>query len=281
MKPQPLASPPNRSGSALLVTVFITGVLALLVGTYLAMTVSSNNSVKHSSGWNAALPLAEAGVEEALTHLALNTNGYGVDGWVLNPTNRTYGKQHFLNDGYYSVSISGGNGATAAITSVGYGCWKASNYVARTVRVRAETPFPFIPIGLEATNITFGGDFKADSFDSTDERYSTGGMYDRAKRTAKVTIATPGASFRLSGSSEIRGLLATGPSTAVRFAGGALIGDLSFGGPGAQPGHLTNNFSATYPTIVAPFAANDDGVQFPPNGTVGNTTYTYVLNGGE
>lgn len=280
MKTLSVACQSRRSGSALLVTVFITGVLALLVGTYLALTVQNNNSVKRSTGWNTALPLAEAGVEEALTHVVVNTNGYGLDGWALSSTNTTYWKKRFLSDSYYFVSISGGQGGTVAITSTGYGCWKGSNYIARTVQVLADTPFPFIPIGLEATNITFGGDFRADSYDSLDPLHSTNGNYDHAKATANVTIATPGSSFRISGSSTIRGYLATGPSTAVRLAGGALIGDMSFAGPGIQAGHLTNNFAASYPTIVAPFTASDPGVQFPTNGNVGGTTYTYVLNGG-
>src|SRR6266536_231966 len=125
-----------RSGSALLVTVMIAGILAAVVGIYLTMTVNGNIKVKHSVGWNAALPLAEAGVEEAISHLMKNTNGYGVDGWRM--TNGAYAKRAPLGDGYYDVNIAGFPGGTVYITSTGYGTWKASNYVARSVQVRVD-----------------------------------------------------------------------------------------------------------------------------------------------
>ena len=56
----------KRSASALLVILIIAGILAAAIGTYLALTSQGNSNVKRSIGWNAALPLAEAGVEEAV-----------------------------------------------------------------------------------------------------------------------------------------------------------------------------------------------------------------------
>jgi hypothetical protein len=275
--PAPLS---RQSGSALLATVLIVGILAAAVGTYLALTAQSNNSVKRSIGWNAALPLAEAGIEEALTHVVRNTNSFTLDGWAFNATDATYSKKRYISDGYYSVSIAGAQGGTVTITSTGYGCWRASNYVARTVQVLAESPFPFIPIGLEATNIGFGGGFTADSFDSSSELYSTDGNYDRNKATALVTVATPGLGFRIAGSSQVRGYVATGPGGSVNIGGAALVGDENFAGHGIQAGHETNNFTATYPTIVAPFTSSTPGILTPTKGTVGGTDYTYVLKGG-
>jgi hypothetical protein len=270
----------RRSGSVLLVTIVIAGILAAAIGTYLALTAQGNNSVKRSIGWNAALPMAEAGIEEAITHVVRNTNTFAVDGWTYNPTNVGYCKQRSLSDGYYYVNIAGAQGGIVSIASTGYACWRASNYIARTVVVTAQTPFPYIPIGLEATNITFGGNFRADSYDSTDPLHSTDGNYDRAKATALVTVATPSLGFSIGGSSEIRGYVATGAGGTVQTAGASLVGDLNFSGPGVQSGHETNNFTASYPTIVAPFTNSTPGVQTPTNGTVGGTAYTYVLNGG-
>src|SRR5678816_3083210 len=117
---------PQRAGSALLVTLFIAGLLAAAVGTYLAMTSTGSTNVKRSIGWNAALPLAEAGVEEALSHVMRNTNSYALDGWAL--TNGAYRKLRPLGDGYYSTKIAGFPGGTVFITSTGYGAWTASNY---------------------------------------------------------------------------------------------------------------------------------------------------------
>jgi hypothetical protein len=280
MNTSSLSCPSKLSGSALLVTVFLTAVLAAAVGTYLALTLQGNQSVKRSIGWNAALPLAEAGVEEALTHVIQNTNGFGVDGWTLNPTNGAFSKQRSLGDGYYFANIAGAPGGTIEIISTGYGCWKGSNYIARTVQVLAESPFPFIPVGIEATNVTFGGTFGADSFDSSSDLYSTDGNYDRSKATALVTVATPGSGFRMSGNSHIRGYVATGPGGSVAIGGSAFVGDENFTGHGIQIGHQTNNFTATYPPVQAPFTNTTARVKTPTNGTIAGTTYTYVLNGG-
>jgi len=272
---------PRRSGSALLVTLLIAGLLAAAVGTYLAMTSQGNTNVKRSIGWNAALPLAEAGIEEALSHVMRNTNGFGVDGWTLGSGG--YRKQRLLGDGYYSTKIAGSPGGTVFITSTGFGAWRASNYVARTVKVVAQTPSPFIPIGLEATNITFGGSFGADSFDSSSSLYSTGGMYDPAKATALVTIATPGQFLSLGGGSHIRGYVATGPGGTVIMSGSSFVGDETYSGRGIQAGHQTNNFTATFPPVFPPYSPpfdTLDNVQTPTNGTVNGVTYTYLLTGG-
>jgi hypothetical protein len=133
---------------------------------------------------------------------------------------------------------------------------------------------------LVATNITFGGAFAADSFDSSNPLYSTGGMYDPAKATALVTIATPGYGFSLGGSSHIRGYVATGPGGTVIMSGSSFVGDESFTGRGIQTGHQTNSFTANFPTVFPPFDSSTPQVQTPTNGTVNGVAYTYVLTGG-
>ena len=268
----------GRYGSALLVILIIAGILAAAVGTYLALTSQGNSNVKRSIGWNAALPLAEAGVEEALTHIMRNTNAFGKDGWTSSIDG--FGKQRALGDGYYAVNIAGFPGGMVYITSTGYGAWRTSNFVTRTVQVVAQTPAPFIPIGLVATNISFGGNFGADSFDSSNPLYSTAGMYDSRKATALVTIATPGPRLNLGGSSQIRGYVATGPGGTVGVRGSSFVGDENYNGNGIQPGHETNNFTADLPPVYPPFSSTTPRVQTPTNGTVNGVSYTYVLKGG-
>lgn len=270
--------PQEQTGSALLVVLFIAVLLAIAMGTYLALTSQGNTNVKRSIGWNAALPLAEAGVEEALSHVVRNTNDYAVDGWKL--TSGAFRKQRLLGDGYYSASISGFPGGTIYIRSTGYGAWKGSNYIARTVRVTAQTPSPFIPIGLVATNIIFGGNFGADSFDSTDPLHSTGGYYDPSKATAFATIATPGPLLSLGGGSHIRGYVATPPGGSVTMSGSSFVGDQYFSDKGIEPGHQTNYTAGNLPPVLPPFDSTTDEVQTPTNGMVNGVGYTYVLQGG-
>jgi len=248
------------------------------MGTYLALTSQGNSNVKRSIGWNSALPLAEAGVEEALSHIMRNTNAFGKDGWTS--SSEGFGKQRSLGDGYYAVNIAGFPGGMVFITSTGYGAWRASNFVARTVQVVAQTPAPFMPIGLVATNISFGGNFGADSFDSSDPLHSTDRMYDPRKATALVTIATPGQRLSLGGGSHIRGYVATGPGGAVGARGSSFVGDENYNGNGIQPGHETNNFTESFPPVYPPFSSTTPQVKTPTNGTVNGVDYTYVLKGG-
>ncbi len=267
----------DRDGSALLVVLMIAALLAAALGTYLSLASQGNTNVKRSTGWNAALPLAEAGVEEALSHVNRNTNGYAVDGWTF--ANGVFSKQKLMGDSYYSVSISGMPGGVVRVTSTGYGWWKPANYIARTVEVSAQTPTPFIPIGIEATNITFGGHFGADSYDSSNPLYSTGGNYDPARATALVTIATPGLGFNIGGSVHIRGYVATGPGGTVSVGGSAIVGDQTYTGSGIQPGHETNDFTQTFSPVIAQFTNTTKGVLTPTSGTVAGTNYDYVLMG--
>jgi len=123
----------RQSGSVLLIVTFIAGVLALMLGTYLAMTSQENVTVKRSIGWNAALPMAEAGIEEACSQINANMSGYWKDGWTFNPTTFGYNKTRYLGDGYYSVDLSGWPGGLVFMTSTGYGAWTGSNYISRTV----------------------------------------------------------------------------------------------------------------------------------------------------
>jgi len=148
------------------------------------------------------------------------------------------------------------------------------------VQVSAETPSPFFPIGIEATNITFGGTFGADSYDSSNPLYNTDGDYDPRKATALVTVATPGFGFRMAGNSHIRGYVATGPGGTVSISGSAFVGDENYMGRGVQAGHQTNNFASVFQPVSAPFTSTSAYVQTPTNGTVNGTNYTYVLTGG-
>src|ERR1044071_5137862 len=97
----------RRGGSALLIALLTAFVVGLMLTSYLSMVSNQNRSTMRSLAWNAAVPVMEAGVEEALTHLRytsgitnLSMNNWTTtgDGW--------YSKQHWLDAGsYYEVSI--------------------------------------------------------------------------------------------------------------------------------------------------------------------------------
>src|SRR5437879_11648691 len=152
----------RETGNTLLVVLLITALLAGAMGTYLNLTLQDHKMVKRSLSWNAALPIAEAGIEEVLTHLNKNTTNWAVDGWTTN-----YARARTFGDGSYSVSFSGNLGSLVINTSTG-SIAIANGEISRTVRVTALTRKDFKFPGLTAQVINFGGTFHADSFDSTD-----------------------------------------------------------------------------------------------------------------
>lgn len=267
----------RQSGSVLLIVTFIAGVLALMLGTYLALTSQENVKVKRSIGWNAALPMAEAGIEEACSQVNANMSGYWGDGWTFNPTTFGYNKTRYLGDSYYFVELSGWPGGLVFMTSTGYGAWTGSNYISRTVRISARTPTPFYPNGLIANNIGFQGNFYADSFDSRL------GPYARRTATDHALIASPPGSsgYTINGTANIYGYVACAVGAVITCGGSAVVGDFSYNTKGIiQPGHITNTYAQVYPPVTMPYSPTTPGVRIATSGTNAGTAYNYVLDGG-
>src|SRR5512137_1877071 len=83
-----LSNNTEQQGSVLLIAMGITFVLALGLASYLSLARWQHVSIVRSQAWNAALAMAEAGVEEALAQLnpsavLFATNMYrGTNGWT-------------------------------------------------------------------------------------------------------------------------------------------------------------------------------------------------------
>jgi hypothetical protein len=266
-----------EAANALLIVMVVTGLLIAALSTYLTLTSQESSTVKRSMCWNNALPLAEAGIEEAMSHLGSNTNGYAVDGWVGSGTN--YYKQRPLGNDYYAVSLSGDLNNGVTITSTGAVQWADGGYITRTVQVVARArSFPR-PAGLLARGITFLGSLYADSYDSTTNTESNPLMYawyDPPLHSAHAFIGNPLTTFSLGGSAEVRGYLASARGYAPpSVVGAALAGDLLYSGKGAQTGHSTNGFFVSFPDVRPPYQSGST----PTSGAVNGTNYSYVLQG--
>ena len=102
----------NVQGSVLLVTMGITFVLGLGLASYLTLMRWQHVSVVRSQAWNAAIALAEAGVEEALAQLnpsalLFTTNiNRGANGWSLLSDGMYHAPRRTLPHGYYDVAIT-------------------------------------------------------------------------------------------------------------------------------------------------------------------------------
>jgi len=261
----------QEQGNTLLVVLLATGLIVAALGSYLNLAATEHKTVHRSLSWNAALPVAEAGVEEALSHLNKNRTNFEGDGWTTN-----YFKRRSLGKGYFDVHFDGSPGGLVTIYSTGAVQWLDGSYITRRVRVVGLAARDFKFPGLVANTINFGGTFAADSYDSTSLNDSINGSYDRTKRGDKALIATPNAILALGGNANVLGYIAAGPGGNYTSGGSSSVGDMNWRGKGVQQGHFTNNFTTTFPPVVAPF----DSGETPVAGDYLGTNYTYVLNGG-
>ena len=268
----------GQAGNALLVTMLTTGILITALGSYLFLTSQENKTVMRSMCWNNALPMAEAGIDEAMTHLGVNTNGYAVDGWSTDGTN--FFKQRFLGGDYYNVNFSGDLNSGITITSTGAVQWTDGGYIQRIVQVNARKRQVINPQGLVARGITISGSFLVDGYDSSTNTQSNPAMfgwYDPALHTANAFIGNPLTSFTLGGSANVYGYVASARGYAPpTVAGSASVGDLTWAGKWAQPGHATNGFYVEFADVRAPYPS---GPAPGTNVTIAGTNYTYILAG--
>src|SRR5689334_5877170 len=97
---KPFIRQTSSSGNTLLIALMVAGMLSLSLISYLALTSTESQSVFRSRDWNAALPLAEAGIEEAFSQISRNANDYSADGWGTN-----YSKIRYFGNDRYAVGI--------------------------------------------------------------------------------------------------------------------------------------------------------------------------------
>jgi len=197
VKIPPAQNLPTTEGSSLIVTLLVTLLLGVTLASYLMLVRSAHVATARSQAWNQALVMAEAGVEEALTHLnpgAFASDVCGGNGWAL-------------YDGFYQPdpperSLTGGRYATVftpdnppTIYSTGYTAFPAGSVtLARVLRVTT-TNAPLYSTAVSAAEIAnpAGYPYYQDSYDSESSVYSDGGQYtlSKAKPGTQTNIATP------------------------------------------------------------------------------------------
>ena len=68
-----LRNPAGRtSGNTLLLCVVMMGLIAFLLVVYLTLVKNQNAVTARSQGWNSAMPIIEAGLEDALAHINMH-----------------------------------------------------------------------------------------------------------------------------------------------------------------------------------------------------------------
>jgi hypothetical protein len=271
----------KKRGFALFATLVTTGIICVFIGSYLAMVRAESQLTARSHTWNMAIPIAEAGIEEAFTQLKFNhTNQIANNGWAL-VNNAWYMRTRPLSaDAYYIVGISKSH--PPQIVAEGFvRAPVGTNFISRTIRVQTTLSMLF-PNGMLADrNVSLNGNnILIDSFDSRTEQYSTGGKYDVTKRKdngSLVTNSDQADEFDL-GNAKIYGKIASGPNGGYEKKPNLVVGDTALhagNNKGVQPGAYTKDVNVALIEIESPFVSAMTPQVNPQTG------YKYVLGTGD
>ena len=274
----------GNQGGIMLVSVIV---LALLLGVYLGgymyWVYTENRLVAESQAWNAALANAEAGVEEGMAQInvTFGTNYYPSirTNWA-NPAVGVYGpRSNTLSSGSYNVVITT-TSACPTIISTGYAIVPIiGRQIVRTVQVTTTNASGFGNAMASQLNIDLkGNNILIDSYDSSDPLHSTNGMYYFPTRKAGGDVTSVNGFVNVN-NADINGKLYTGPTGGSSVGANGYVGDLSWTGPGIEPGWWSSDFNVDMKPVQLP----DTSSWIPATG-VGTNAYLltsggYVING--
>jgi hypothetical protein len=266
----------REEGFAIAFAITTLTILGILITAYLSLVSARNNSCMRSQAWNACIAVAEAGVEEALSHARENIEtNMTANGWVKTGTN--YFLTRRLDSNYFRVFIS--TNFPYIIRSEGYVHLPWNNtYVKRTVVVETISQSMFSKAMVVRNGIYMNGNnVRVDSYDSRDSTKSTSGQYDPAKAQANGDVVCSGGfTDTLSvGNADIWGRIVTGPQGTAYIGPGGSVGGRDWhlaNKNGIQPGWWLNDMNVNFPAVKAPFTGA------PPLGTSAN--WAYVADNG-
>lgn len=273
-------------GSAITVSAVLSGVIGLALVGYLRLVNVQQNMLHRAQHWNFALPVAEAGIEDALAHLHCFAHGSNLtgNGWSQDlSSGNVYTKSNLIGNDTYEVSLKAtGPYSPVTVTSIGYCRLLPSNQlIQRKVQVQASR-YSMFSKGMVADGQIdlLGNNVMTDSFDSEDPTYSTNGKYDPAKSKANGDVGTNSGLIDSinTGNANIHGYAATGPGGTVAIGPNGAIGDHDWNTfhTGIQSGHVTDDMNINLPDIDLPYT----GGPAPTSGTVDGINYTYLLKSG-
>jgi len=265
----------NREQGSIIVAVLLgCFVMGYILAAYLSLVNSQNLSIARSQTWNSCMPVVEAGVEEALSHLYYTKGSNLVsNGWQYNSAGCT--KWRAIGSGYALVVIS--NGVTPVVYSTAFiQAPFGGDYVRRTVKVDTRKDGLFSKGMVAKGQITFNGNnVTVDSFDSQDPNYSTNGLYLTSRRKDNGDVATNSGVVNslASGNANIFGHVSTGPGGTVQIGNNGAIGNIAWQSSttnGIQPGYFADDMNVAFPDVKIPYNGG-----FTPGSSGG---YQYVIN---
>lgn len=265
----------RESGSSLFVAMCICLVVGIILAGYLVLTSNRFQMTVRSSDWNAAIPVIEAGVEEALTHLTRDTNQPTANSWASATIagNQVYTKKRSFSDGsYFYVYILNFTANNPTIYSQGFvrSPYKTNQFITRTVKVGVTNPptaFTHAIAVNGAVNLVGGPvvdafDSRKGGYNTTTNRDAVGGIATNSKTSSAVSL----------GGASVYGPVSTGPGGVVS---GGTVGDVAWNtsSSGIEPGWTNNTMNVAYPSNSPP-----TGTFTTPSQYTNVTTGTYQLS---
>lgn len=243
----------SSAGGALVITVVTCGLIGFVLCSYLGLITNRNQAAMRATAWNTAIPVLEAGIEEAMTHLHEDAAHLADNNWAASVVNgqMVYSKERSLPDGTrYSVTISNITSTTPAIYATGYvpAPLRDSEYVSRVVRVSLTNPPSLFNYAIAANGqVNLNGDAMVDGYDSAlgnydavTNRIANGGIATNSKQTRAIIVGT----------AHLYGKAVTGPGGTVDIAGGS-VGDLNWSS-GIEAGWTDNTMNVQFHNNAPP-----------------------------
>lgn len=238
----------RQRGNTLILTLVMVMTIGLVLASYLGLIGSRYKVTMRSQTWNGAVPVMEAGLEEALTHLQDDLNNPAANGWTLGAISGqpVYSKQRTFPDGsYFTVNIYNatfGASNTPYIYSTAFipAPVSAHSYISRTAKVTGTNQplltFAFGAIGTIQLN---GNGLSADSFNSSKPSLSNNGQYDSTKTSTNGNVASIYGPVDF-GNHNITGNLYLGPAAPSTVASSQVSGKIN------------TDFNISFPDVVLP-----------------------------
>lgn len=297
-------------GTALLVALFLTTILAVTIAGYLRHSSQQNFLSVRSQTWNLSIAVSESGVEEAMQHLNSNPANLAVDGWSqsgniytvsrtldantrytvsidnVNPLQPIITSQAFIADPTFTASTPSSTFAAAGTTVGGQTQESVKRpEITRVVRVTAGRSGLLLKAMVAKHTINMNGNTGfTDSFNSTSPSNSINGRYPAGQRSKLLDngdVASNDSIINVvsAGNYEIFGRVAVGPGGTASTGPNGGVGTRAWQdyNNGIQPGYFTDDMNFTFPTVELPYTTGltpTSGSFSTTNATVTSSTNT-------
>ncbi len=192
-----------QAGSTLVATVIISALIGTVLCSYLALIANRNQAAMRALAWNSAMPVLEAGIEEALTHLNRDSSNPATNYWTADQVNgqAVYWKYRRLPDGsYFYVTNLNVTSPSPIIQSAGYVRSPLSDnqYISRVVQVTATNPPTLFGRAIAANGtVKLSGGSQVDGYNSTNGPYdlstnrnASGGIATNSKQDNAIDVGS-------------------------------------------------------------------------------------------